>query len=95
MGLSAEEELGYLIGDISSEQNNIKENVLPDESLNVFLLAPFETAAVFTYYGASAQYYGTSTFVIDHPVYGDIDSSILHIDGGYASTSVLYSSIEV
>ena len=36
-----------------------------------------------------------SAFVLDHPVYGDLDSSVLHIDGGYAETSVLHDSVEV
>lgn len=31
--------------------------------------------------------YPTTSFIIDHPVYGDIDSSTLALDGGYLAGS--------
>lgn len=37
----------------------------------------------------------SSAFILDHPVYCDLDSSILHLDGGYAESSVLHYSTEV
>lgn len=36
---------------------------------------------------------GTSSFVIDHPVLGDIDSSTLAIDGGYAGATSYFAVI--
>jgi len=94
MGLSSVSEVAQVINNLSSEQQDIKESYA-DEGDASFLLAPFETVTCDDSGSIIAHYLGTSSFYLDHPVYGDIDSSILHIDGDYASTSVLYSSIEV
>ena len=95
MSLSPESEIAAIINKTAKTQDDILENAFPDEGLNVFILSPFETINLTSSYTITALMLGTSAFVIDHPVYGDIDSNTLHLDGDYASTSVLYSSITV
>lgn len=86
MGLGEAEELATYIGNISSEQDNIKENAFAEEAINSFLLAPFETVKVSALLVVTKRTYGTTSFIIDHPVYGELDSSILELDGGYSGS---------
>jgi len=79
------QELGKLLGQRSKEQSQIKENLSPDEfasQLVIFNQVEMVTEVGFT---ADGQCYDTNSFVIDHPVYGDIDSATLLIDGGYTA----------
>jgi len=79
------EELGRIIGGIARQQSNIQENISPDEAdalLNVYNTEQLVIEVVMT---VTTKCYDANTFVIDHPVYGDIDSATLLIDGGYTA----------
>lgn len=85
--VNSSRKLGTTLGNISQEQDEIKQNLSPNESdANAFIFIP-EQARVGGYLTATAYYFPTDSFIIDHPVYGDIDSSTLKIDGGYAGSS--------
>jgi hypothetical protein len=77
------QEIGMLLGKKSREQSQIKENLNPDEfdsqlvNFNQFSVTAGGTAI------GTKKVYATNAFVLDHPVYGELDSLTLEIDGGY------------
>lgn len=89
MSLSSTSQLAKLLADQTSETDEIKSNISPDDlnsSLPIFINErPIKITGSIT---VSSHSYGSTTFVIDHPVYGDIDSSTLAIDGDYAFAAV-------
>lgn len=87
MGLSSAEMIGKAIANSVNQSQEIKQDAIPAEIINSMLLAPIETVNVGVSAVGNFKYYGTSTFVLDHPVYGDLDSSTLHLDGTYSSTT--------
>ena len=85
--MSDAKELGRLLGNISSQQSRIQENIYPDDP-NAQLLVQKRDVIVMTMEGTvTANLLSPSSFYIDHPVYGDVDSAVLAIDGGYASST--------
>ena len=80
---TAAEQVGTIIAGLVNSQNNIKENALPDEITQSILLSPqdgFEFGVTVNVY---TQQYATDSFILDHPVYGELDSATLQLDGGY------------
>jgi len=81
-------ELGRIIGGLSNDQSAIKENLSPDDvnaQLNVVNSEQFETKGVLT---ATKFTYASDSFIIDHPVQGELDSAVYLIDGGYTDTII-------
>jgi hypothetical protein len=81
--------LAKAIAESSYETNEIKQNISPDDSnanLPLFILESIKINGAIT---IATHTYSTA-FVIDHPVYGFVDSPSLYIDGGYtgAATTV-------
>ena len=73
------------IAGLSREQSDIKDNISPeavDAALNLFARLPVRVRGHIT---LTKKFFPEDSFVIDHPVYGEIDSSVLKIDGGYAA----------
>lgn len=87
MGVSATDELAKFLGGLSKEQRNLKENIVPDEIENSFLLAPFQAIDLASSITVTAYFYPTTSFILDHPVYGELDSSTLELDGGYVDVT--------
>jgi len=83
MALDAVSELGSILGGTISTQNEIKQNISPDSADAIDNLGFAEKVKVSGTLTGIQKPLGTNCFVIDHPVYGDIDSSVLEIDGGY------------
>lgn len=83
MVLSDAEKLGAYIVAIKKDVDSIKSNALPEETDQSINLAPFDKIKVTLSQTTYKRYYPTNSFIIDHPVYGDIDSSTLALDGGY------------
>jgi len=88
MTLSAIDKLGEKLGGLAAEQNVIKDNINPADPLPQLQLVSFEKVVV----GGSIKVYQPApdddSFVIDHPVLGEIDSAVLKIDGGYKTLTV-------
>ena len=85
MSLDEDRELGKVIGGIISSQSETNENLSPDESENQdIIVANFSTNM-----SGSIQLikkpYASDSFILDHPVYGELDSAVLKLDGGYAT----------
>jgi len=87
VALTAAEELGRAIAGISNTQNSLKEDIVGDEIEQSILLSPIDTTQLETTVTLKKNVYPTDSFIIDHPVYGEIDSSTLEIDGGYLAGS--------
>lgn len=77
-----------LIGNLSGRIATLESNVYPDDPSAQLQLLVSEVMT-FTEHGTIvSKLYPSTSFIIDHPVYGELDSSILQLDGGYASTSI-------
>lgn len=76
-------DVGKTLGKISQGQAKLQENVYPDDP-DAQLLLQIEEAISLSAQGTLAGYlYPTDSFIVDHSVYGEVDSPILQIDGGY------------
>ena len=89
MVLNSTQQMGKLIGNTVKQQDSVKENIAPEEVLpqeqiyNNEFMNHLESGVV------NQATYPTDSFIIDHPIYGDIDSSVLRIDGGYQCRSFI------
>jgi hypothetical protein len=93
--MNASYSAGKTLAGLANKQVNSEISLTQDSGDNVLITSPVDDVTFNGYVSLNAKVIGTSSFYLDHPVYGDIDSSTLHLDGDYASTSVLYSSITV
>lgn len=75
--------LARTISGIASEQDTIKQNLSGTEQESQ-LVANFNfnvvASGIFT---ATKFLYATDSFIIDHPIQGEINSSVYKLDGGY------------
>ena len=88
MALDGVSQLADVIGGQSQSIDSLKENISAE------VTGAQEQIVV----GASIAHTGTLTvnmltiatdsFVLDHPVYGEVDSPVLHIDGGYTGSNM-------
>ena len=84
-------ELGMALGKMSQSQSDLKAGAFGDEDdglLNFVLnkkLVMTGTATLTSYL------YATNSFIPGHPVYGELDSPVLLLDGGYAATADTYT----
>jgi len=85
MALDTASKLGKLIGDNISKQGDIQENISPNDTAPIDTIRNSEELVVEGVMTLTRYHYASNSFVIDHPVYGELDSAILKIDGGYAS----------
>ena len=92
MGLDSTSQIAQVINNIVNEQETIKESYADEGNIN-FLLSPFERVIATGVINIYRKPYPTTSFILDHPVYGELDSSILELDGGYAAGSTLMESI--
>lgn len=83
MGLSASEELGRVIAQGINNTTQLKEDVFPSNADVAMLLAPFDKFKITLEVTGTKYTYPTDSFILDHPVYGELDSAVLQLDGGY------------
>jgi hypothetical protein len=86
-------ELGKTLGRSIAESNNYRQDFIETEEVTDINLVPIHTINVVGTYFVYSGNLGTSAFVIDHPVYGNINSATLHIDGNFISTNLSSSGI--
>lgn len=84
MTLDETDQLGDMLGGMGNEQDNLQQDINPNDPYASFQMVSDEAVTVGGYLAVTAKYLATTSFVIDHPVYGELDSSILALDGGYA-----------
>jgi len=79
-------QLGKILGNLSKRQQYTDENLTPEEVEGQLLLKQREIIELTGSATLTAKYYDLTSFVLDHPVLGELDSSILELDGGYQQT---------
>jgi hypothetical protein len=83
--VDAATELGRVIGKIANQQSSIRENMAPDDT-DAQLGAYFQERMIVHGQRRVYQYdYADDSFVLDHPVHGELDSSYYQLDGGYSN----------
>lgn len=85
--LDATSKIAGVIGVLSQKTNDLSSNISPDDvygflnQLNTEFLEGSGSLIV------TKNVYDSTSFILDHPVYGDLDSSTLSLDGGYTGGS--------
>jgi hypothetical protein len=87
MSLDIISKIGQKIGALSEEQDDIKQNINPDEAEGFATIFTGERINIGGILTLNRLTIATDSFVVDHVVYGYVDSSVLKIDGGYVATS--------
>lgn len=82
-------QLGQLLGSIVNQQSKLASQISPDDSDPLLTLQNTDRIVVEGLLSITSRLYPTDSFIIDHPIYGDINSSVLLIDGGYLSSSLV------
>lgn len=86
MSQSSVDKLGSMLGGMSRGQNELNQNISSDDAGQAF---NFEFSVPIALKGTvlgKQLNLATDSFVLDHPVYGDLDNSSLILDGGYAES---------
>ena len=76
-------DLGTTIGNLSKRISTLEGNVYPDDPSAQLLLQDAETITMDLSGSVFTKNIQSNSFVPDHVVYGNLDSSTLLIDGGY------------
>ncbi len=74
------------IADISNEQQDVKQNISGNDEDSQLQLGFSELVEATGSFVATAYLYPTAaplSFILDHPIYGELDSPSLYLDGGY------------
>jgi len=74
------------INNLAEGQEELKSNLVPDESIAETQIFSAEKLIISGNSRGISRLLATTSFVIDHPVYGYIDSATLAIDGDRASS---------
>ena len=88
--MNSAKDLGRIIGKLAQDQQTLQENVYPDDPSAQLQLIQSESIAWSGTLVLTKKSYSATSFVLDHPVYCDIDSATLEIDGGYQSSYLVY-----
>lgn len=79
--------LGRVIAQGTNSTDDVRQEIVPDDTNQNLLLAPYDRVRVRVKASFTKKYYAEDSFILDHPVYGELDSSTLKLDGGYDSSS--------
>lgn len=84
MTQSETDQLGTKIGDLSKDQDDLHSQISPDEAGALLQSVSLEKVSIGGTLKVIKRTYPTDSFILDHPVYGELDSSVLKLNGGYA-----------
>jgi len=91
MGLDSTSQVAQVLGNLIKEQRSSSE-AIPDEVSSEFLLAPFEQVKVTVEVTGTKNTYANDSFILDHPIQGELDSSTYKLDGGYdGSPTIIFT----
>jgi hypothetical protein len=80
-------DLGKYLGTALQSTNQYKDNFIETEEVTDITLAAIETINLTGSWTIYKLNLGDNSFVLDHPVYGYLDSSTLALDGGYGDAT--------
>lgn len=83
MSLNPVKKLGQKLAGTEKDVNDLKSNINPDDPNASFPVFNTEEIVIEGTTEFRKRVYDSTSFIVDHPVYGDVDSSTLNIDGGY------------
>jgi hypothetical protein len=83
MVLNQAKELGRTIAGQQKQIDGLKQEISPNDPSASFPLFAQETFSVPQTVTFTKRVLSSTSFYIDHPVYGDIDSATLALDGDY------------
>ena len=89
MGQNVKKLAGKIAG-IANEQSEIKDNLTAEEpgaALNLFFKQQIRPSGHIT---LTKKFFPDDSFILDHPVYGELDSPTLKLDGGYSGEEILW-----
>jgi hypothetical protein len=84
MSLDPIKVLAENIASTANDQETIKQNISGDDTEALLQLQSSEGVLITGTLIATKYTYATDSFILDHPVYGYLDSTYLKIDGNYA-----------
>lgn len=84
--------VGRNIGRIIRNQSSTDENLSADEQEGLLTVNPSEEIVLDNSVTITKYNYGETSFILDHPVYGELDSNTLELDGGYADDFIAYTN---
>jgi hypothetical protein len=89
---TAATELGKALGSALYNTQLYKDDFIDTEEVTNIDLYMGESIVITGTYIVSSRALPGSAFILDHPVYCNLDSSTLNLDGNYAVSSSLVSS---
>lgn len=84
MSLDPVKQLAATLASTANEQETIKQNLSGDDASALLQIQGSERMDLSGTFVATKYLYPTDSFILDHPIYGELDSSVLLLDGGYA-----------
>jgi len=82
-------QLGRIIGGLANNQSSIQENLSPDDVNAQYTTVNSEQVKVNGTLTATKKTLATDAFILDHPIQGELDSSVYKLDGGYSESGVI------
>jgi hypothetical protein len=73
-----------MLGDLANRLSTVEGNIYPDDPSAQLQLLMSEIMNMDENGTISVGVYGTQAFILDHPVYCNLNSSILRLDENYA-----------
>ncbi len=92
MAISEVDKLAGVINGITTTQEELKSNLSADDGESQEQLYLGEQISIGGTVTLTQKNYATESFILDHPVYGELDSAVYKLDGGYASPGIPYVS---
>jgi hypothetical protein len=90
---SSTQEIGRMLGKMASEQNALANDITPQEEFPQYVLSNQEAITITGSVTLTKYLFATDAFILDHPKYGELDSSVYALDNGYSgSPTALYTT---
>ena len=86
-------QLGLVLGKNVQTVNDLNQTVFDSEGLSDLNIVGINSIQLSTSIICTKNIYPSDSFILDHPVYGSLNSAVYKLDGGYLSTgTLLYSA---
>jgi hypothetical protein len=85
-------QLGLVLGKNVQTVNDLNQTVFESENVSDLNIVGLNSVELSTSIICTKSTYPSDSFILDHPVYGILDSAVLKLDGGYLTTGVLMYS---
>ena len=90
MALDSVAKLGITLGSVERENNLIAENLNEKDNINIDTIRISETQETTGVLRGYKLQYSLDSFIIDHVVLGELDSTTLKLDSGYTGEGLSF-----